>query len=323
VELLVNELSLHGQFIDLASFRDAIQRFMSIRAVAHQFGRELHCHKDMAQARVTPTITMPQAIQALTHDERRAFLSWITRNGPFWKDIQEHDPDDWLEWNNEIVTDTAVGEAAWCCLNDIKRDLVSLTPSNWQFTPVLVDWISGSGSKKTIEVVNHWDAAALEIILRVEPVPMNSWAQLTELAMARCTLLTFSEDAFVPLNGHPFFPSAALRLLSVLGTLNRYKSCFDANGQRTTEGNELYQDFFTGAKGQGGRGAIFTDSSDDEKVKFKNELTFKHPDNASETLFCPWHGKVQTPQLRVHFSSPVRANEPLYVVFVGPKITKQ
>ena len=321
--LLVNELSLHGQFTDLVSFRGAIQRLMSIREIARRFGRELHCHKGMAQALVTPTITMPQAIQVLTRDEQRAFLSWITQHGPYWEDAREHKPDDWLERNGDVVTDTAVGEAAWCCLNDIKRDLVSLTPSNWQFTPVLVDWISGTGSKKTIGVVNHWDAAALEAILCVEPVPMDSWAQLKELAMARYTLLTFSEDAFVPLNGHPFFPSAARCLLSVLMKLNRYKSCFDANGKRTPEGNELYQNFFTGAKGQGGRGAIFTDSSDDEKVKFKNELTFKHPDDARKFLFCPWHGKVQTPQLRVHFSSPVRANEPLYVVFVGPKITKQ
>ena len=51
-------------------------------------------------------------------------------------------------------------------------------------------------------------------------------------------------------------------------------------------------------------------------------MTFKHPTDASKTLFCPWHGKVQTPQLRVHFSWPVRADEPLYIVYVGPKITK-
>ena len=323
VELLVNDLSLHGQFLDLASFRDAILRLMNIREIARRFGRELHCHKGMTQACVTAASMMQQAVQVLTYNERRAFLSWITQNGPFWEDTREHGAGDWLEWDENIVTDTAVGEAAWCCLHGIKRDLVSLTPSNWQFSPVLVDWISDSSPKKSIEVVNHWDSAALEAILQLAPIPLASWVQLEVFAKAQNPLLTFSQDAFTPLNGHPFVSGAAHRLLFVLRTLNRYKSCFDANGQRTPEGNQIYQNFFTGAKGDGGRGAIFTDSSDDEKVKFKNLMTFNHPDNAGKTLFCPWHGKVQTPQSRVHFSMPVRANEPLYVVYVGPKLTKQ
>jgi len=52
-------------------------------------------------------------------------------------------------------------------------------------------------------------------------------------------------------------------------------------------------------------------------------MTFRHPEKADETIFCPWYGKVGTPQLRVHFSWPVRADETLYVVYVGPKITKR
>jgi len=40
-------------------------------------------------------------------------------------------------------------------------------------------------------------------------------------------------------------------------------------------------------------------------------MTFTHPDESDKTLFCPWHGKVQTPQLRVHFSWPVRVDKSL------------
>ena len=85
----------------------------------------------------------------------------------------------------------------------------------------------------------------------------------------------------------------------------------------------VYRDFFTGKKGDGGRGAMFSDSSDTEKDDFASELRFRHPDRPDERLFCPWHGKVQTPQLRVHFSHPIRADVPLYVVYVGPKLTKR
>jgi len=322
VELLANDLSFHGQFTDLVSFQGAIQQIMEIRQLARRFGRELYCHRNLAQAQVTSTMAIPQAIQALRIDERRALMQWLTQYGPFWEDMRNHGPDDWLECNGNIVTDTAVGEAAWCCLKGIDRGLVSLAPSNWEFSPVSVDWISDAISTKTVDVVNHWNLVAIEAFLQAAPVPLTSWEQLEGLVKARCNQLTFAIDAFIPLKGHPFALSAAQRLRLILETLNRLKSCFDASGQRTTEGHKIYQDFFTGKKETGGRGSLFSDSSDQDKNNFATELTFKHPLDADQTLFCPWHGKVQTPQLRIHFSWPVRADEPLYVVYVGPKITK-
>ena len=150
-----------------------------------------------------------------------------------------------------------------------------------------------------------------------------SWGQLISVAIARCPNLTFSDTTFAPLDGLPFAYSAAQRLLFIFDTLNRFKSCFDADGTRTAEGHEIYQNFFTGKKGQGGRGALFSDSSEDEKHKYKKDMTFPHLNESNKTLFCPWHGKVQTPQLRVHFSWPVRADESLYIVYAGPKITKR
>lgn len=323
MSLLVNDLSFHGQFSNLVLFREAIVQLMTIREIARCFGRELHCHKGMADAHVMSNTTMAQAIQALTHNEQRALRSWITRNGPFWEDARIHSSDEYLEFNGNIVTDTAVGEAAWCRLNSIERELVSITPSNWQFSPLAVEWTSGSTARKKIDVINHWNPVSLEAILKASPIPIASWNQLATVTRARCPLLTFATDAFTPLDGHPFVPGAAQRLLAILDILNRFKSCFDENGQRTPDGNEIYQDFFTGVKAEGGHGATFTDSSDSEKNKFKKELTFRHPEDANKNIFCPWHGKVQTPQLRVHFSWPARADEPLYIVYVGPKITKQ
>jgi len=296
---------------------------MLIREVIRSYGRELNCHKGMVCADVMPGITMLQATQALTRDQQRSLRSWITQNGPFWEDTRSHGADDFLELNGEIVTDTAVGEAAWCRFNGIERELVSLSPSNWLLTPLAVTWISNSNAKKITQVSNHWDPTTLEAILKLAPIPITSWKQLAVLTDARWPLLTFAADAFSFLDGHPFASSAAQRLLTILDVLNRFKSCFDDKGQRTGEGHEIYQDFFTGVKEGGGHGATFTDSSDGEKKKFKNELTFKHPEDANKNIFCPWHGKVQTPQLRIHFSWPARADEPLYIVYVGPKITKQ
>ena len=290
---------------------------MTMRQVAQQFGRALHCHRNMAHAQVTPTLAMPQAIRGLTLNEQRALIAWLHRLGPFWEEVRVHNPDDYLECNGDVVTDTAVGEAAYCRIHGIDRRIVSLTPSRWEFSPVTVSWMPDTGEGRVVDVVNHIDVESLEAALRAAPAPIASWGQLEEICIARCIYLTISHDAFQPLRGYPFAEGAAHRILVLLDTLNRFKSCFDNQGQRTQEGQRLYQDHFTGDK------AWFSDSSDSEKRNFHSDLTFRHPTAEGQSLFCTMHGKVKTPQLRIHFSWPIRADEPLFVVYVGPKLTKQ
>lgn len=322
MEFIVNDLSFHGQFPDLATFKTSINIIMEIRQLSLRFGRPLYCHRNIAQAQVTSTMKMPQAIQALSLNEQRALMQWLTQIGPHWEDVRRHSSDDWLECNGNPVTDTAVAEAGWCSMYGTQRGLVSLNPSDWLFSPVSVDFVSDSGSRETVEVLNDWEPNSIETFFQTAPVSLMTWGQMEAQARAQCTDLIFAGNAFEPLGGHPFVSSAAQRILVILNILNRFKTCFDESGQRTQQGHEIYRDFFTGKKGDGGRGALFTDSSEDEKNTFEPELTFTHPVDTRKTLFCPWHGKVQTPQLRVHFSYPIRSEEPLYVVYVGPKLTK-
>ena len=120
-------------------------------------------------------------------------------------------------------------------------------------------------------VQNFWEVEALETFCKETPVLLNSWDQLQEIAEPRFLHLFFSEDAFAPLKGHPFIHGAAHRLIALCQILNRFKACHDVQGKRTKEGHELYQNFFTGKKGGGGKGALFKDSSDAEKsgIPFK------------------------------------------------------
>jgi hypothetical protein len=317
VDLLVNDLSIHGQFSDLSSFRLAIDRVMAMRRIARRFGRDLYCHRNVAHAQVAPTLAMPSAIQALGVDVRRALMQWLTRQGPFWEDIRLHGRDDYLECRGEVVTDSAVGEAAYCSFHGFERHLVSLVPSSWQLTPVPVTWVTDADAVRAVEIDNHWDPDRLEAVLQRAPVPLESWKHLARVATTRCPGLTFASDSFEPLDGHPFGPGPAERILVLLEKLHTFKGCCDEQGRRTPEGQRLYQDHFTGDK------AWFSDSSDSDKQDFRAKLTFRHPTAEGEFLFCPWHGKVKTPQFRIHFSWPVSADQPLYVVYVGPKITKR
>src|SRR5688500_7714291 len=114
---------------------------MMIRRVAQRFGRSLYCHRNMANGQVTATVTMPQAMREFTVDETRAIMSWLNQQGPFWEEVRVHDSGEYLECNGDIVTDTAVGEAGFCVIHGIDRRLISLTPSGWEFSPVLVTWM--------------------------------------------------------------------------------------------------------------------------------------------------------------------------------------
>lgn len=317
MELLFNDLSVAGQFSDAPTFREAINRVMVMQKIARQFGRELFCHRNLAHVQVTPTLSMPQATQFFTKDEQRALMGWLTRNGPFWEDVRVSSGDDWLECNGEIVTDTALGEAAHCCFKGIDRRLVSLSPSDWAFSPIPVVWKSDAETDNQVEVRNHWEPVEFEAALRAAAAPLSSWAQLEDICRERYPHLTFADDTFEPLGGHPFVDGAAKRIVFLLDKLDEFKSCFDGDGRRTPKGNQFFQTYFTGQE------APFTPSSETEERQFRKELTFQHPSKAGEYLFCSWHGKVQTPQLRVHFSWPVQSNEPLFVVYVGPKKTKR
>ncbi|MBN2529921.1 MAG: hypothetical protein JXR76_26260 [Deltaproteobacteria bacterium] len=324
MQLLTNELSIHKQFHDISTFKMAIGRLMTLRAVAKEFGVEVYCNRNLVASHLNDTTSLQQGVASLDKNQQRAFMQWITFHGPFLDDIRSDDIDDeYLEYNDEPVTECAIGEAAWASYYGIAREVISLSPSNWEFSPIHVKWKKDDHDIMLPPVANYWDPETLKRTLSSKPSAIDSWETLEDIALARFTNLTFLQSAFSYLEGSPFSVSAAERIVILLDVLNKLKGCFDGGGRRTPEGHELYQKFFTGKKGGGGRGALFSDSSDGEKNDFRNQMTFAHPEEPQNPLFCPFHGKVQTPQMRIHFSYPITYIDPLYVAYVGPKITRR
>jgi hypothetical protein len=244
-------------------------------------------------------------------------MSWLSQRGPFWDDNRLHDGGDWYECHGDIVTDTAVGESAHCLLNGLDRRLVSFHPSDFAYDPIVVDRVHETDSRVSIHVRNYWEPEMVEACLAEAPPALASWIAVKTLAFSRFHKLRFADNAFDTLHGQPFKQTVGERILVLLDVLNRLMQSVDASGARTVEGHTLYQQHFTGAK------AWFSDSSDSEKHDFKDHLTFPHPDIAGTSLLCSWHGKVKSPQYRIHFSWPLTEGGPMYVVYVGPKITKK
>jgi hypothetical protein len=215
------------------------------------------------------------------------------------------------------VTDTAVGEAAWCCLNDLERVLVSFSPSDWLQTPLTVRFVDNDFPEARVDVANFWEVTEIERFLGQVVSPAASWQELESIAIQRFAALSFVPGCFAPLEGHPFMPPLAERILTRLAVLDRLHSSYDEVNRRTTDGHYLYQQHFTGAN------AWFSDSSDSEKAEFRRELSFRIPAQENREAFCSWHGKIRSPQIRIHFTWPVSRGEPLFIAYVGPKITKR
>ena len=87
----------------------------------------------------------------------------------------------------------------------------------------------------------------------------------------------------------------------------------------TTQSSAIWVEQYFFRRGK----ALFSDSSDSEKndANFRTAMTFKDPEGRE--LICFWHGKIKTPQYRIHFSYPLKKGAPLYIAYIGEKLTKK
>ena len=195
-------------------------------------------------------------------------------------------PNEWFEYNDEPVTEAGLAEAAYCSTIGIDRRMVSLTPSTWEFSPITVTWKRDDATSTDIDLGNYWDPPTLEADLRQADPTIASWSQLKTVSRQRFRRLNFTANSFRNLDGQPFAPGAAIRILSRLDVLDRLW----AVGLGTSEGQRLYENHFTGDS------AWFSDSSDTEKRRFRRELTFPspNPQRAIYVLYVAWKGEHST-----------------------------
>lgn len=318
LEIFLNNQSLHGQFHNRSDFRAALARVMAMRRVAHEFDRDIHCDGGILGRAVSSQVAVRDAIAWLTPDQRRAAMVWWTQGGPFWEAERRHGDGDWLECEDEIVTDDALGEAAYRVALGVECEAVSFTPSDWTQSPLVVRWRRDEPfGDRRLTVENSWEVADLRNRLREAAPPIASWSQLRDASAKRFDNLVFGPECFDPMRGLPFSRAGATRIQKLLGILDQFAGCFEPDGSRSVEGQRLYEMYFMGDTG------LFSDSSVSEKRRFEKKLRFRHPEKTGETISCPWHGKVRHMTLRIHFSWPVRAGEPVYVMYIGQKITRR
>ena len=154
---LFNDLSLYGQFGTDEEFLSALVWLMGARRRIEKQKLQLRCHRLFLRSQATATRQVQDIVKNLTdRNRRRQIMAWLANKGPFWDDERLHTSDDYLEVSDDIVTDTAIGEAAMAIGTGSLRALLSMSPSTWLRTPIEVGHVPAQEQRTTIPVPNLW-----------------------------------------------------------------------------------------------------------------------------------------------------------------------
>ncbi|OQW93112.1 MAG: hypothetical protein BWK79_12905 [Beggiatoa sp. IS2] len=320
MDFLVNELSLHGQYTNERDFKQSFDLLLSCGQQIENQGHSCYYSRELITRKVMLELDLRQVVKN-TGDLNfiRQITNLVSKRGPFWSENRQHSEDDYFEYQREIVTDTAIAEVAWRIANQQNCHAVSFKPSRFNCSPLAVEWHQ-SADVLPIDVQNFWDVATLTTFLKNSLKPPISWEELIQQCIKSYPHLTFANNLLDVLNSEPFSESIAERVKELLSILDELNTCFGKDGKFSSRGQEIKKNSFEKKK------AIFTDSSDSEKHDFRDAMIFKKPDSPTgETIFCPFHGKIKMGrEYRIHFNWPKeKPTDPLYIVYIGPKITKR
>ena len=307
MDLVLNELSVNGLSPDPVALRISIGKMMAMRNEAKKIaGVEVYCHRNVSNMAVSSGEPFRARLQFLHPNEKRAVFRWLDKHGPFWEDAPRHDSDERYKCDGETVTETGLAEAAYYVENGIDWRTLSFAPSSWERSPITVTHRENDRASRAILVPNYWDMAELEpALIQAQPDP-KSWKELEDAVRGRFTSLNFTADSF-KLTGIPFSIGVVKEIRKRLCVLDRI--CTDGPG--SPEGKRLLANHFGGEK------AWFSNSSQREINTHGDRLVFSLN---GERVFAPWHGKINTPPLRIHFTWPVSDGK-VNVVYVGWKRT--
>ncbi len=319
MEWHINDLSLCGQFGDPSVFRQAFEPFLKLRATDPLFRDRLFCSRSFLMRPAVSDGSLQKTVLAMNDRiYTQLVLQWVGKAGPFWDDDRQLAVDDYFEYNGTDVTDQGLGEIVRRRLVGMEANALSFIGSGFEFSPLSVQHGLREEPIGFVDVLNHWRIEQIREVLESSRT-LSSWDDVrAEILRRFAGQLIVSDTATDEIETIPFSSYTADRVMILLNVLNNLVTETDETGAFSAEGVKLYADHFVGEK------AWFSDESEDNKVKFKQKMTFADPIDKTKFLFCPFHGKIKSPlQIRIHFEwqRPAGQRE-IKVLYIGPKITK-
>jgi hypothetical protein len=309
-----NDASLHGQFPAFVPFQNSLKNLWGIRKTLLGRGIQLRVCRTLRSRQITATETFNDLLGAFPRDIRNRLLVWIDKEGPFWDEERHHSEGEYFECNRDVVTDTGAAEAAYLQSEGIEAWLFSIDPSMFLSDPLAVAWLGREGGDLILDVPNGWNLAHAERCTTAFERPFSNWEELLEWAERECSNLILSPEIQTQLSTQ-FFPNVAQRSKVLLRVLDQIVGFLKAG--KVQEFQDMRTEWMQGDR------ARFSPSSESDLNDFAAKLTFLHPESGRRVL-CSWHGKIQTPQFRIHYEWPLHEGEKrLFVAYIGPKITKR
>lgn len=322
MEWHINDLSLNGQFENPQEFKSVLEPLLILRNRLPLLRELLYCSRLFRERQVTAIHDLRNAVRA-TGDKNfiNVALAWADRQGPFWDDTRQFNYNDYFEYQGKDVTEQGLGEASRRKLTGTEAKTFSFPLEIFKTSPLTVQHGLREAPFSFIDIANQWTIDQLEADVLESCYSSDSWNDVKREIIRRFDQLIFSDNIIEKLISVPFSKGTSERIFDLLDILNQLVKSSNSRGELSEKGREILRNYFAGTCGQ--RTPRFKPESPSNQHTFREKLTFKDPCNVAETLFCHWHGKIQTPQLRIHFEWPrPNGQREIKVVYIGPKLTK-
>lgn len=314
---VINELSLDQQFANPQKFVETLRHLLKARQNSEALRASLRITPVIAERPVCAGVTFKQAVyREASAIEKQQVITWIANHGPFWTDDRPKIVDDLFYCLTEDVTDTGLGETARRRLMSSDAEALSFDGARAPFGDQTITLVHGLLQEPLgrVDVPNVIDVSVLVDACTAAPAVPKTWNAALDALKNRFADVWFAPNLADFLDGRPFVPYVYERATELISVLSKMANSRHESGALGEVGMHLHATHFVGDK------AWFTDESDANKAAFKEAMTFQLGSGKEE--ICSFHGKIKTPQYRIHFPWPPEPNKPIEIVYIGPKITK-
>lgn len=318
-KLIINELSLERENTATPRLNQQLIELVELINSERIARDTIKCSRNTLNQVVSNDKTLVSHIQSsFSRDRRLQLMSWLANGGPFWDDQRAKVEFDSFNHDDLEVTEHGLGEAGR--LSSLGVSVLSFSfegsTKNFHRTPLPISHSLEEIKLGEYKIENIWNVSNISERIKLSTPEISSWKELLEFAKDSFANLIFLQNPHTDLIPIPFSQGASHRILFLLKTLDQLSEHTNQDGSYSEEAHKIYDLHFKGDK------AAFSDESAQNKIDFKNEMTFQ--DNDGNSTFAPYHGKVNTPKLRVHYEWPRPDKQKnIKILYIGPKITKR
>lgn len=318
-KLIINDLSIRRARENAEALNNQLVEIVKIVHTVEAAKGLIRCSRNIVNNTVLEEKPLIQYInENVARESRFQVLSWVTNHGPFWDDERAVIDFDSFNYESSDVTDQGLGELGRLHYLGVNALAYSFRGSEIEFnkSPLRVSHSLEELVVGSYDVENIWNIEDVTELLRKTEPPISSWKELLEIARKQLLNLEFNASPHDDLMPVPFSSGAARRIYSLLKTLDKIADGTNEDGSLNDTAQKIIELHFHGDR------AAFSDESESNKKHFKRDLIFKDADGSD--IFAPWHGKVNTPKLRVHYEwpRPLRQKK-IKILYVGDKLTKK